>query len=114
MKVVAFLYVFTFACLFNAQASTPPVPKSKIQTAPTQQVQTHAQPKDCVKHPQIVKASPTATAKVTAEKSKIASNDKVVKIIPIQKPLNTVPHFSVLNFINFFYTKDTLDNLHVM
>jgi hypothetical protein len=114
MKVVIFLYVFTFACLFNAQASTPPTPKSKIQTLPTQQAQTHAQPKDCVKHPQIVKANPTATAKVTAEKPKLASNDKVVKIIPIQKPLNTVPHFSVLNFINFFYTKDTLDNLHVM
>lgn len=109
MKVVVFLYVFTFACLFNAQASTPPVPKPKLQTSPTQQ----AQPKDCVKHPQIVKAAPTITLR-TADKTKIATNDKVVKIIPIQKTLNTVPHFSVLNFINFFYTKDTLDNLHVM
>lgn len=116
MKVVVFLYVFTFACLFKVQASTPPVPKSKIQALPSQQTQTHAQaqPKDCVKHPQIVKAMPASTNKVAAEKAKVSTNDKVVKIIPIQKPLNTVPHFSVLNFINFFYTKDTLDNLHVM
>lgn len=116
MKVVTFLYVFTFACLLKVHASTPPIPKSKLQALPTQQTQTHAQaqPKDCVKHPQIVRTTPTSTTKVLAEKAKMASNDKVVKIIPIQKPLNTIPHFSVLNFINFFYTKDTLDNLHVM
>lgn len=110
MKVVTFLYVFTFACLLKVHASTPPVPKSKLQTLPTQQVQ--AQPKDCVKHPQIVKTVPSAASRV-AEKAKMP-NDKVVKIIPVQKPLNTIPHFSVLNFINFLYSKDTLDNLHVM
>lgn len=114
MKVVVFLYVFTFACLLKVHASTPPIPKSKMQALPTQQSHAQAQPKDCVKHPQIVRTTPTSTTKVLSEKAKMASNDKVVKIIPIQKPLNTVPHFSVLNFINFFYTKDTLDNLHVM
>lgn len=62
------------------------------------------EPKDCVKHPQIVKPR-------TIEK-KVA--DKVVKSVPRGGGGSSIPHFSVLNFINFFYTKDTLDNLHVM
>lgn len=109
MKVIVFLYVFMFACLFKVHA-TSPVPKPKAMPPVMHTAQT--QPKDCVKHPQIVKA--TVTSQRMADKSKIAVNDKVVKVIPINRPTNTVPHFSVLNFINFFYTKDTLDNLHVM
>lgn len=97
MKTFAFLYVFLFLGLLRMHA-TQPTPKQQQQ------------PKDCVKHPQIVKAQ--------AEK---AASPKVI----VEKPVNTathhtsrsgnsVPHFSVLNFINFFYSKDTLDNLRVM
>ncbi len=73
-------------------------------TQPQPKVQ--QQPKDCVKHPQIVKPQPTEKPKVVTE--------KVVKTSIAPKGNNSVRHFSVLNFINFFYTKDTLDNLHVM
>lgn len=97
-----------FACLFKANATTP-VPKPKTTPPVTHTAQT--QPKDCVKHPQIVKAAP-ATQRVADNKAKVVS-DKIVKVIPIVRP-TTVPHFSVLNFINFFYSKDTLDNMHVM
>ena len=107
MKVIVFLYALMFACLLQAKATTP-VPKPKAQPPVTHTTQT--QPKDCVKHPQIVKTTPTASR---AGDKKVVVNDKVVKVIPIQRPAS-VPHFSVLNFINFFYTKDTLDNLHVM
>ncbi|MCD6018650.1 MAG: hypothetical protein K0S53_1771 [Bacteroidetes bacterium] len=92
MKAVVFIYIFFFACLFKMHA-TQPHPK------------TQQQPKDCVKHPQIVKAQP--------EKAKIVA-EKVVKSTTSYRGGTSIPHFSVLNFINFFYTKDTLDNLHVM
>ena len=59
--------------------------------------------------------------KVASEKSapeKSASEkvvaEKVVKAVSPSRGSSSIPHFSVLNFINFFYTKDTLDNLHVM
>ncbi|MDF2450156.1 MAG: hypothetical protein K0R26_2660 [Bacteroidota bacterium] len=92
MKSVVFIYVFLFACLFKMHATQP-------------QPKTQQQPKDCVKHPQIVKATP--------EKSKVVT-EKVVKSTTSYRGAASIPHFSVLNFINFFYTKDTLDNLHVM
>ena len=92
MKAAIFIYIFTFAFLFKMQASQP---QPKIQQ----------QPKDCVKHPQIVMP-------IVAEKSKIVT-DKITKTAA-NKGGNSIPHFSVFNFINFFYTKDTLDNLHVM
>lgn len=95
MKTVVFIYIFTFACLFKMHA-TQPQPKS----------QQHQQPKDCVKHPQIVKPQSSDKPKVIAE--------KVVKTVPSSRGGTSIPHFSVLNFINFFYTKDTLDKLHVM
>lgn len=94
MKTLTFLYVFLFVCMFKAHAS---------QLSPVQQ----PQPKDCVKHPQIVKQ--------TAEKP--AAAPKVVEKSTIHQTSRTgsaIPHFSVLNFINFFYSKDTLDNLRVM
>lgn len=92
MKAVVFIYVFFFACLFKMHA-TQPHPKAQQQ------------PKDCVKHPQIVKAQP--------EKAKVVA-EKVVRSTASSRGGTSIPHFSVLNFINFFYTKDTLDNLHVM
>ena len=97
MKALVFIYIFTFACLFKVHATTPqPQPKGPhIQ-----------QPKDCVKHPQIVKPH-------TAEKPKVVT-ERVVKIAAYKGGGSSIPHFSVLNLINFFYTKDTLDNLHVM
>ena len=93
MKTVVFIYIFTFACLFKMHATTP-LPKVQQQ------------PKDCVKHPQIVKPQSVEKSKVVAE--------KVVKTVSTSRGSNSIPHFSVLNLINFFYTKDTLDNLHVM
>ena len=93
MKTVVFIYIFTFACLFKMHATNP---QPKVQQ----------QPKDCVKHPQIVKPQ-------SAEKSKVVA-EKVVKAISPSRGSSSIPHFSVLNFINFFYTKDTLDKLHVM
>ena len=96
MKVIVFLYVFFFACLLKVQASQPG--PSKIQQ----------QPKDCVKHPQIVK--PNVIEKTTP---KILVTDKFVKSSQI-KTSTTIPHFSVFNFINLFYSKDTLDNIQVM
>ena len=96
MKTAVFIYIFTFAFLFKMHATNPqPQPKANQQP-----------PKDCVKHPQIVKPHPV-------EKPKPA--EKLVKAAPIpSRGGSSIPHFSVLNFINFFYTKDTLDNLHVM
>ncbi len=93
MKVVVFIYIFIFASLFKLQASQKHL-----------FIQQH--PKDCVKHPQILKPQ-------SAEKNK-ASAEKIVKNGSSAKSSASIPHFSVLNFINFFYTKDTLDNLHVM
>ena len=93
MKTIAFLYVFLFACLFKMHA-TQPQPKQQPQ------------PKDCVKHPQIVKTHTTEKPKLVIE--------KVVPTVHVSKGGNSIPHFSVLNFINFFYSKDTLDNLRVM
>jgi hypothetical protein len=93
MKTVVFIYIFTFACLFKMHATNP---QPKVQQ----------QPKDCVKHPQIVKPQ-------SADKSKVVA-EKVVKAISPSRGSSSIPHFSVLNFINFFYTKDTLDKLHVM
>ena len=92
MKTLVFIYIFIFACLFKVHATTPQ-PKAQ----PTQQ------PKDCVKHPQIVKPHTATTPKTP-----------VVKTTPYRGGGSSIPHFSVLNLINFFYTKDTLDNLHVM
>jgi len=96
MKTLVFVYVFLFACLFKVHATTPPQPQPKVQQ----------QPKDCVKHPQIVKPQVTEKPKVITE--------KVVKAAVYKGGGSSIPHFSVLNLINFFYTKDTLDNLHVM
>ena len=93
MKTVVFIYIFTFACLFKMHATQP---QPKVQQ----------QPKDCVKHPQIVKPQSSEKPKVVAE--------KVVKAVTTPRGNTSIPHFSVLNFINFFYTKDTLDNLYVM
>jgi len=93
MKTVVFIYIFTFTCLFKMHASQP-------------QPKAQQQPKDCVKHPQIVKPQSSDKAKVVSE--------KVVKAVSPSRVSTSIPHFSVLNFINFFYTKDTLDNLHVM
>jgi len=95
MKTLVFIYIFTFACLFKVHATTPHPKQQQAQ-----------QPKDCIKHPQIVKPHVTEKAKVVT--------DKVVKTATYKGGGSSIPHFSVLNLINFFYTKDTLDNLHVM
>lgn len=97
MKAVVFIYIFIFACLFKMHASQP---QPKVQQ----------QPKDCVKHPQIVKPHPVDKTVPTSSTTKM---EKVVKYAPSKGSIS-IPHFSALNFINFFYTKDTLDNLHVM
>jgi hypothetical protein len=89
MKILVFIYLFVFVCVFTMSAKQQP----------------HT--KDCVKHPQIVKTS-TVTIQ---EKTKAGVTEKVVKS---SKNSNSLPHFSVFNFINFFYTKDTLDNIQVM
>ncbi|MBK6986280.1 MAG: hypothetical protein IPH32_16775 [Bacteroidetes bacterium] len=98
MKTLVFIYIFIFACLFKGHATTP-------------QPKAQQQPKDCVKHPQIVK--PRITEKVVSTSS-INKTEKVVKSTAYKGGGSSIPHFSVLNLINFFYTKDTLDNLHVM
>lgn len=97
MKAVVFIYIFIFACLFKMHASQP-------------QPKAQQQPKDCVKHPQIVKPH---TAEKVVSAGSTTKTEKVVKYTP-SKGSSSIPHFSVLNFINFFYTKDTLDNLHIM
>ena len=89
MKALVFIYLFVFGCIYTMSAKQQPSTK------------------DCVKHPQIVK---TATV-TTQEKTKVTTSEKVVKY---SKNSNSLPHFSVFNFINFFYTKDTLDNIQVM
>lgn len=99
MKTLVFIYIFLFACLFKVHATNPPS-QPQPKTQPTQQ------PKDCVKHPQIVKPH-------SAEKPKMVT-ERVVKTATYKGGGSSIPHFSVLNLINFFYTKDTLDNLHVM
>ncbi|MES2514109.1 MAG: hypothetical protein V4580_08180 [Bacteroidota bacterium] len=99
MKTLVFIYLFLFASLIKVHANTEP------HSQPQPKAQQTQPPKDCVKHPQIVKPH-------TAERPKVA--EKVVKTLPYRGGGSSIPHFSVLNFINFFYTKDTLDNLHVM
>ena len=89
MKFIYFTYIFLFACLLKVHAAQ------------------QQQPKDCVKHPQIIKQSELKQI----DKPKVVSADKTVKT---SKAVGSVPHFSLFNVINFFYTKDTLDNLHVM
>lgn len=112
MKVIIFMYVFVFACLFTARATTPKPTSTppKVQYPPVSHPN-QVSPKDCVKHPVIVKTNTVNTR--PADKPKIVA-DKVAKVVPINKGANSIPHFSVLNFINFFYSKDSLDNLHVM
>ena len=113
MRVIGYMYIFVFACLFKANA-TAPVPKTKAQP-PVAQAQTMQQTntKDCVKHPQIVKAS-IINAPKAIDKQKITTPEKLAKTNHPVRPNYNNSHYSVLNFINFFYTKDTLDNLHVM
>lgn len=89
MRALVFMYLFVFGCLFTMSAKQQPSTK------------------DCVKHPQIVKT----TTVTIQEKTKVIVTEKVVKSSKIS---NSLPHFSVFNFINFFYTKDTLDNIQVM
>lgn len=89
MKPLVFIYLFVFGCLFTMSAKQQPSAK------------------DCIKHPQIVK---TTTVSVQ-EKTKVITTEKVVKS---SRNINSIPHFSVFNFINFFYTKDAFDNLQVM
>ncbi len=96
MKTAVFIYVFIFACLFKMHATQP---QPKVQQ----------QPKDCVKHPQIVKPNSAEKTTTVAPAAK-----PVIKASAYSRGGTSIPHFSVLNFINFFYTKDTLDNLHVM
>ena len=99
MKTLVFIYIFLFASLVKVHANNTdphPQPQPKIQ-------QPAQSPKDCVKHPQIVKPQTTTTPKTP-----------VVKTATYKGGGSSIPHFSVLNLINFFYTKDTLDNLHVM
>ena len=95
MKALVFIYIFLFASLVKVHANEALQFQEKPQQA--------QQLKDCVKHPQIVKP-------LTSEKKTL---EKVVKSVQ-RSGGNSIPHFSVLNFINFFYTKDSLDNLHVM
>ena len=111
MKVIIFMYVFVFACLFTAHATTPTSTPPKVQYPPASH-QSQVNPKDCVKHPLIVKKN--AVSARPADKTKIVADKAVAKVTPINKGANSIPHFSVLNFINFFYSKDSLDNLHVM
>jgi hypothetical protein len=96
MKTLVFIYILLCVCLFKVHATTPSQPQPKAQQ----------QPKDCVKHPQIVKPHAGDKPKVLTE--------RVVKTATYKGGGSSIPHFSALNLINFFYTKDTLDNLHVM
>ncbi len=89
MKTLVFIYTFVFGCILTMSAKQQPSTK------------------DCVKHPQIVKT----TTITIQEKTKLIAPEKVVKST---RNSNSLPHFSVFNFINFFYTKDTLDNIQVM
>ena len=89
MKFLIFTYIFIFGCMLTLSAK-----------------QEHSI-KDCVKHPEIVKANTI----VTQDKPKSQTIEKIVKTT---KVVNTIPYFSIFNFINFFYTKDTLDNIQVM
>lgn len=90
MRIIIFLYLFVFGCVYSLSAKQQPSTK------------------DCVKHPQIVKAKVTTTTTVT-EKPKVVANT-----LKTAKNSNTIPHFTIFNFFNFFYTKDTLDQLRVM
>lgn len=111
MKVIVFMYAFVFACLLSAKATNPAPKPPKVQYPPVAQPH-QVNPKDCVKHPVIVKTN-TVNAR-PVDKTKSIAENKVTKVVPINKGANSIPHFSVLNFINFFYSKDSLDNLHVM
>lgn len=89
MKNLVFIYLFIFGCMLTLSAKQQPSIK------------------DCVKHPQIVKIN----TPVSVEKSKNQTPERIVKST---KNINSIPYFSMFNFINFFYTKDTLDNIKVM
>jgi hypothetical protein len=99
MKIIVALYLFLFVGLMHAYATQP-------QSKPQQN------PKDCIKHPQIIKSISSHTSQAI-EKAKIIA-DKEHKTNSAVKANQSVPYFGVFNFVNFFYIKDTLDNLRVM
>jgi hypothetical protein len=96
MKALIFTYIFLFAGLVAAYAHNP---KTKLQQQPVA--------KNCIKQPQIIKKNSTEKAKPIVVKQANKTTD-------YKSGTNVIHNFSVLNFINFFYSKDTLDNLHVM
>lgn len=101
MKIIVALYLFLFVGLMHAHA-TQPQPKSQQN------------PKDCIKHPQIVKSISSHTSYASDKTKVMVDKEHKTNTNTAAKASQSVPYFGVFNFINFFYTKDTLDNLRVM
>lgn len=92
----ALALVIALCATSEAMATNPnPVPKPKPQ-----------QPANCIKQPEIVKKTP-ATPKPAPKPQPIAK-------LHTEPNTNSVPHFTIFNFFNSFYTKDTLDHLQVL
>jgi len=106
MKKSAFIMLF-LALGFAVVAKThnTPKPAAPKQAAAKQQAQQQQQPRNCVKQPEIIKKTAPAPKPVERKPNVIAKG---------QVQTNTVPHYSIFNFFNSFYTKDTLDRLQVM
>ncbi|MBS1637213.1 MAG: hypothetical protein JST26_14940 [Bacteroidetes bacterium] len=94
--IALFLVTVSIASAGNNGTNPNPKPKPKQQ------------PSNCIKQPEIVKKSTTAKpeTKPAERKVTIAKGQEL--------NTNTIPHFSIFNFFNSFYTKDTLDRLQVM
>ena len=101
MLTVLFLLAAFMVSAGNNGTNPNPKPKPKQQ------------PSNCIKQPEIVKKSVT-TATTTAKAEAKPVERKVIIAKGQELNTNTIPHFSIFNFFNSFYTKDTLDRLQVM
>lgn len=88
--------------------SVPAVKSKLVVPAPKPK----QQPNNCIKQPEIIKKAPVRPEPkaMPAEKPK---SSVAVKSNTGKDP-NSIPHFSIFNFFDAFYTKDTLDRLKVM
>lgn len=105
-KWILFLSMICFLQVVKANVHNTPKPAPK---------QIQQQPSNCIKQPEIIKKNiPKQEAKQQAppEKPKPSTAQKNSGRKELEN--SYIPHFSIFNFFNTFYTKDTLDRLQVM
>ncbi len=104
-----------FLAALGAQAinvHTYPKPVPAITPKPIPAPKPKQQPNNCIRQPELIKKprTPQEPKTVPGEKPK----PSVAAKAHTAKDPNSIPHFSIFNFFDAFYTKDTLDRLKVM